>query len=62
MKHKWLREDNSVNMAVMIIVIVPAQTVIYLYTMVHCNPFCTFQDMARTGNSYEKNGYGEITQ
>ena len=56
MKHKWLREDNSVNMAVMIMVIVPAQTVIYLYTMVHCNPFCTFQDMARTGNSYEKNG------
>ena len=23
--------------------------------------FCTFQDMARTGNNYE-NGYGEITK
>ena len=27
---------------------------IYVSTKFHCNPFCTFQDMARTGNPYVK--------
>ena len=29
-------------------------TAIYLYTKFHFNLLCTFQDMARTGNHYEK--------
>jgi len=29
-------------------------TAIYLKTKFYCNPFSTFQDMARTGNNYEK--------
>jgi len=27
---------------------------IYVCTKFHFNPFCTFQDMARTGNTYVK--------
>jgi len=27
---------------------------IYVCTKFHFNPFCTFQDMAWTGNTYEK--------
>ena len=34
---------------------------IYVCPKFNFNPFCTFQDMARTGINYEKNGYGEIT-
>jgi len=35
---------------------------IYVFTKFKFNPSCTFQDMARTTNHYEKNGYGEIAQ
>ena len=35
---------------------------INVYIKFYFNPFCTFQDMARISNHYEKNGYGEITQ
>ena len=30
-------------------------------TKFNFNPYCTFQDMARTGIYYGKNGYGKIT-
>ena len=35
---------------------------IYVCTKFNFNPFCTFQDVTRTSNYYEKiNGDGEIT-
>ena len=35
---------------------------IYVCTMFNFNPLCAFQDMTKTSNHYEKNGYGEITK
>jgi len=35
---------------------------IYVCTMFNFNPICTFLDMTKTSNHYEKNGYGEITK
>ena len=51
-----VNRDNTVNIQGRIMVIVPflPLTDIYLLTKFHFNPFCTFQDMARTGNNYEK--------
>jgi len=36
---------------------------IYVCTKFNLKPICTFQDMAQTGNHYQKiNGYGELAQ
>jgi len=32
---------------------------IYVYTKFNFNPVCTFQDMAQTGNNYEKLLWGD---
>jgi len=36
-------------------------TAIYLLTKFHFNTFCTFQDMARTGNTHNKWLWGDNT-
>ena len=58
-----VNRDNTVNIQGRIMVIVPflPLTDIYLLTKFHFNPFCTFQDMARTGNNYEKLLRGDYT-
>ena len=53
---KGLWGDNSVLYRVLSWFLYSALllTAIYLYTEFNFNPFCTFQDMAQTGNHYEK--------
>ena len=55
MMKKWLKGDNYVNI----------QPIGYYYSLCvlpfNFNPFCTFQDMTRTGNHYEKWLWGDNT-
>jgi len=51
MKKRWLRGGNYVNIQRMIMVLVHCHLSI---NQVYFNPFCTFQDMARTDIHYEK--------
>ena len=55
MKRKWLKGDNYVNI----------QPIRQYYSLCvlpfNFTPFCTFQDMTRTGNHYEKWLWGDNT-
>ena len=55
MKIKWLKGDNYVNI----------QPIGQYYSLcvlpLNFTPFCTFQDMTRTGNHYEKWLWGDNT-
>ena len=63
MTNTKLRGDNSVNIQGRIMVLGFCRSShchLSIYKF-HFNPFCTFQDMARTGNNCEKWLRGEST-
>jgi len=54
MKTRYGQDKQTLWKTLWLLCTTVATTAIYLLNKFHFNPFCTFQDMTRTGNTYEK--------